>query len=509
MAEEKFLLPPPKFQDEVKKSYGNFSRHLNPHFSTPNGMLLTRDKQPPPMYGPRGSTVPPRFLSNPRKRQAGAYAPDQGNNWQRQPGAFQNNYRAKFKHNDGGGGHNRSARPPSNGLDKEVKPEFLVLDWKLWCEGCDVNCRSEEEYQQHITNHTPCSVPSCKFVGHPMIMKRHERQTHKDEKNAKDLPAAPSSEEIEQWKEERRKRYPTKQNVILRQHAQEARFNRGERIEENKDRFPNRHSTTKGESNENGQRREMASNGRKYKRSRGRKRSAFPVAVAVVAETTGRISFNGTSTLKDYKDPSNNALAMLGDYGSGSESNSDVEEQTEDKADPVKTIIESIVQPESVLSDGEIVHDEVINGDNNHCPKQLEQTLADNEDKSIGTEKGPKKATNVINVTTSQAPENNVPGGSTQDVLCRPVLKGAKQASKSEHNSKDKKVVKPNRPLLNYSKLRRSNQNTMLEKLLDSDIRHERNVLLQCVRHILLNKFFGIGQTNEENVATVSDDVKE
>ncbi|KAL1397336.1 hypothetical protein pipiens_020149, partial [Culex pipiens pipiens] len=38
----------------------------------------------------------------------------------------------------------------------------------------------------------------------------------------------------------------------------------------------------------------------------------------------------------------------------------------------------------------------------------------------------------------------------------------------------------------------------MLEKLLDKDIRHERNVLLQCVRFVVDNKFFGIGQPKEE-----------
>jgi hypothetical protein len=31
---------------------------------------------------------------------------------------------------------------------------------------------------------------------------------------------------------------------------------------------------------------------------------------------------------------------------------------------------------------------------------------------------------------------------------------------------------------------------TLLQKLLVSDIRHERNVILQCVRHIVLNNFF-------------------
>ncbi|XP_049282643.1 nuclear fragile X mental retardation-interacting protein 1 [Anopheles funestus] len=506
MAEEKFLLPPPKFKEEVQKGLDNFSRHLNPHFSTPHGMLLTRDKQPPPMYGPRGSTVPPRFLANSRKRPAGWTSTDRGNNQQMQPGGFQNNYRPRFKHASAGG-KNQSIRPPNNGFDKEVKPELLVLDWKLWCEGCDVNCRSEVEYQQHISNHAPCSVPGCKFVGHPMIMKRHDRQAHQNDAKAKDS-VGPSSEEIEQWKEERRKRYPTKQNVILRQHAQEARFNRGERIEESKDRFPNRHLDTKCESRENGPWREMASKGRNNKRSKRRKRSAASVAVTIAEENTGRIPFKGTSTLKDYKDPSASALAMLGDYGSGSENESDVEEEIVNTVNTNNLINDSVVQPENVLSEGEIIDDEEANNtDKNLRSDLLEQPAIDTQDNPVSTSVTtvPKQqAADVPDVTTPQTPEKSILAGSSSKANAT-----RQHNSKQGHKFKGKKMPQPNRPLLDYSKLRRSNQNTMLEKLLDSDIRHERNVLLQCVRHVLANKFFGIGEPNEANPAAVSDDAKE
>uniref|UniRef100_A0A182MJH6 FMR1-interacting protein 1 conserved domain-containing protein n=1 Tax=Anopheles culicifacies TaxID=139723 RepID=A0A182MJH6_9DIPT len=508
MAEEQFRLPPPKFKDEVKQGLDSFSRHLNPHFSTPNGMLLTRDKQPPPMYGPRGSTVPPRFLNNPRKRPAGPSWSEHGNNRGMRPGGFQNNYRPRFKH-EGGGPNNRSNWTPNNGFDKEVKPELLVLDWKLWCEGCDVNCRSEEEYKQHLANHTPCTVAGCKFVGHPMIMKRHERQMHRDENTAKDA-VGPSAEEIEQWKEERRKRYPTKQNVILRQHAQEARFNRGERIEENKDRFPNRNSRTTGDFRENGSRKDMAPNGRKSKRSKGRKRSAMPVADATVQPSTDRIAFRGTSMLKDYKDSSNNALALLGDYGTGSEHETDEEDQTGGMAG--KVINESIVQSENVLSEGEIRDDDATNNETNHSPDGLEQPTADDQEQTIctSTDNVPKQATDIISVTSQQTPETSVQAGPSSKQSDRSVAKASKpQSTKLGRNFKDKSGLNTNRPLLDYSKLRRSNQNTMLEKLLDTDIRHERNVLLQCVRHVIVNKFFGIGQSNEAKAAAVSDDVKE
>ena len=38
-------------------------------------------------------------------------------------------------------------------------------------------------------------------------------------------------------------------------------------------------------------------------------------------------------------------------------------------------------------------------------------------------------------------------------------------------------------------------KSTLLEKLLAPEIRHERNVILQCLRHIVKNNFFGVEDT--------------
>jgi len=54
----KFVLPSPKFDKPNGASKAN---HL---YLTPSGMtLLPRAKQPPPMYGARGSTVPAKYLA--------------------------------------------------------------------------------------------------------------------------------------------------------------------------------------------------------------------------------------------------------------------------------------------------------------------------------------------------------------------------------------------------------------------------------------------------------------
>lgn len=56
-----FVLPSPQFDKLVpKKSLGR----VLPHFLSAQGMLLPRKDQPPPMYGPRGATVPAKFLTS-------------------------------------------------------------------------------------------------------------------------------------------------------------------------------------------------------------------------------------------------------------------------------------------------------------------------------------------------------------------------------------------------------------------------------------------------------------
>lgn len=59
--------------------------------------------------------------------------------------------------------------------------------------------------------------------------------------------------------------------------------------------------------------------------------------------------------------------------------------------------------------------------------------------------------------------------------------RGKKKIGKIEEKNITEKVLTPRfkkRPV------------TLLEKLLDSEIRHERNILLQCVKHVVNNDFF-------------------
>lgn len=79
-------------------------------------------------------------------------------------------------------------------------------------------------------------------------------------------------------------------------------------------------------------------------------------------------------------------------------------------------------------------------------------------------------------------------------------LENAGQASRKRrrgHERKDNRGKKdgihnkPNPPNNRFDKPRyRKRRFTLLEKLLEPEIRHERNVILQCVRFVVKNNFF-------------------
>jgi hypothetical protein len=126
MEPPKFVLPSPKFDDETKNSLEKFGKLHKPHFSTPMGMQLPKSLQPPPMYGPRGPTIPPKFLNSKAPRH---HAPN-------------------------------TSRKPA----QQAKP--AVQHWESYCEICDYELKSVEELDRHKSEHRKCQVEGCTYIGH-------------------------------------------------------------------------------------------------------------------------------------------------------------------------------------------------------------------------------------------------------------------------------------------------------------------------------------------------------
>lgn len=72
------------------------------------------------------------------------------------------------------------------------------------CDRCDRSFKSKEVLDLHISEHIPCGINGCKFVAHPKIVERHIQMQH-ETGLAEKIMSLNSPEEIEKWKEERRK----------------------------------------------------------------------------------------------------------------------------------------------------------------------------------------------------------------------------------------------------------------------------------------------------------------
>ncbi|XP_055595545.1 FMR1-interacting protein NUFIP1 [Uranotaenia lowii] len=474
-----FRLPTPKFQDETSKSLDNFNRHRNPHFSTPSGMLMPRHKQPPPMYGPRGATVPPKFFNQQQQK-------------------HQNACRGRGGHRGGGHFHSSRGFRGSSVEDRDVIPELLLVNWNYWCEGCDINCRSEEELKHHRSAHVPCPIEGCTYVGHSGVMKRHYRLAHdverlqqKAEQASKETP-----EEIEKWRAERRRRFPTTANVLQRQRAQEERFQRGERIEEDKSRFPRKNNREYPQHQQQQKDQPNIEQSTGSSRSRRRKKPFTKLEEPVEKIENVRQGFGGTSKMKDYRDEPKNALNLLSGYGSDSSSysSSEPDEHEETNAEVIQqTIVASNEKdsvplptrnPESIdISDDETLEEEAAVHQSNELVQKTKDGLVARDEQIL------KDETEKSNEEHSKSRRNR-----------NRKRRGSPQEQIEPESSKQSK------PLLDYRKLYRAKQNTLLEKLLEPDIRHERNILLQCVRFVVENKFFGIGQPKNNPSADTKND---
>lgn len=395
-------------------------------------------------------------------------------------------------------------------------------------------------------------------------------------------------EEIAKWREERKKRYPTKANIELRQKAQEERMKRGERLENPKNRFGKKHDRRQmnnydGKNQQQHQSKDQESKntnrGRKHSKNHGHfnknKNTSFSLKQSNKEKITGdkhklennieKIKtepvedddeecnckiprFKGTRDLIDYERPKqkktiqNVLTSLVGMYGSDDETESENDEEsvvsenisnsnnqsTSNRRPSVDKInnlenIEVLNQNKDYrkrsLSDSsqEVLSKKTKTSTKKFFPKSENESSEEkltikNEVLNEKTE-SQNKSINELNLQLESSP-NKIIGKNSLDSDDEmpeeaPIIKEdlnaycpksvtnetppiASSSFKLKH-IKRSTIKDRTKKLLDYSKLKKQRPNTLLEKLLQPDIRHERNVLLQCVRYVVENNFFGTG----------------
>ncbi|XP_053826903.1 FMR1-interacting protein NUFIP1 [Vidua macroura] len=451
-------IPPAESYSQTAESYPQPAQN----FSQPEGYSQPAEGYPPAQSYPQPeSFLPPHSYTSPAAwfppaygaRPQGPHAGGNGNFSQKRQGK---QAPAFSKH-----------CPEENNKPKTRKKKEPVFSH--YCDTCDRGYKNQEKYDEHISQHKQCSEEGCNFSAHEKIVQIHWKNAHAP--GAKRIKLD-SPEEIARWREERKRNFPTLANIERKKEMQMQKEERGEVL------TTQQFGKMKGmwKPPESG---EALGHQRRHKRKQWR-------------PFWKRFRKNGG----DYHGPRTQNEA------NGPE-NSTCEKEQEKQNALADQVYEKDVDPLGLLANGDVESD---------------KDEAAEEDGRLGTTVVPRQVTSALSAlsvnygsASDSEPEEIPVKTATKAEKNQAVLRNTPQTTPAPQSRKPNQ----NRPGCAGTTLRSSNSNarpprgpekwgrktlprlpkrrpTLLEMLLAQDIRHERNVILQCVRYLIRNNMFGL-----------------
>ncbi|KAG7257314.1 hypothetical protein CRUP_027241 [Coryphaenoides rupestris] len=119
----------------------------------------------------------------------------------------------------------RCPAPQSFMVSTPQHPKFKKEpDYAYFCDTCDRGFKTEDSHGEHMAQHVECSFPDCNFTAHEKIVNIHWRNSHAP--GAKRIKLD-TPDEITKWREERRRNYPTLENIEKKLKVQDVRGGAG------------------------------------------------------------------------------------------------------------------------------------------------------------------------------------------------------------------------------------------------------------------------------------------
>ncbi|XP_077282847.1 FMR1-interacting protein NUFIP1 isoform X2 [Temnothorax americanus] len=338
-------------------------------------------------------------------------------------------------------------------------------DAPRYCEVCDRDFPSAADLSEHRRTHKLCGIDGCKFSAHPSLVEKHISMQHRTGlyHRLKDLS---TPEDIDTWITERKKRYPTENNIKLRKAEELEKLQRGEIIKQNS----NAHTKIKKTIN---------TREKKRKPRKRRARETNNNYVHMNGTYRGLCSFPGLTVLEeeasvvcsaDQTDLREKIIDNISD-----EDEIDIPQASTAPESANLPVISSSVLP-TLVADYESEDDD--EGPDEVPVKKIKMEYQD--DKITENTIHEESSTQVYKETSNMQSHTNG------------VDKSNKESQNTVVKCQDKQNRETNRiPINNKNeKILHRYHNKLLEKLLSRSIQHERNLICQCVKYIIENNFF-------------------